>query len=179
MKKVGKVLFFVLLGMIGLVGIVYTAGSFMPRGHTVTRSIELQQSPETVWKTITTFDQLPKWHDGVVAVRQLDDNKEGQQVWEETYEGNMTLQLATTEKEAPVKLVRTIVDDSGPFCGYWTYQIFPSGNGCKIAITEQGEIPNPFVRLVARLTMDPAQNIEQYLQALAKKFDEEAKIQKN
>jgi hypothetical protein len=59
--------------------------------------------------------------------------------------------------------------------GTWTYQITPDAQGCHVALTEEGELKNPFFRLMARMRGLDA-NITQTLRDLSKKFRENAEV---
>jgi uncharacterized protein YndB with AHSA1/START domain len=162
--------------LMGLFLIILVAGSFMPRSHTVSRGVDLRQSQQAVWEAITDFANVANWHPEVVQVERLDD-KNGHPVWKETYKGNYSIVLETTEEVKMKKLVRTIADVSGPFSGRWELEIEATETGSHLRITEYGEIPNPFFRFMARLFMNPALYMEMYLKALAKKFGEEPVLQ--
>jgi hypothetical protein len=104
--------------------------------------------------------------------------REGREVWRETYQDGMILDLEILEAQAPFKLVRGVVDHK-IFRGRWVYEIRPELNkASKLTITEYGEVPNPFYRFYARNFMDPAKNIEEYLTALAGRFKEPVNIEK-
>ena len=164
------------LGMLlGIFAIIIIAGCFMPRSHTIGRRIVLQQSPEAVWETITNYAEFPNWHPSMIKTEQLED-REGNPVWKETYKGNYPIILETTEIVECKKQVRTIADEDGPFSGRWVYELSAKENGCELSITEYGEIPNPFFRFMARVFMNPAIYLEDYLTALSKKFGEDAEL---
>jgi uncharacterized protein YndB with AHSA1/START domain len=171
-----------ILGSIGIVvgslASIYLIGCFVPRSHTVARSIALKQTPEAVWQVVTDFANVPSWHADVVKVeRQTDRNTHD--VWKETYRGNYGLFLETTESSAPTRLVRTITDDGGPFTGRWEFTLaaIDDGEGCRLTLTEHGDIRNPFFRVMFRLYMRPEKYVVAYLTALAKKCGETAAIE--
>ncbi len=173
------ILYWVGIGLsivLAILVIIMIAGSFMPRNHKVSRSITLKQSQQAVWDTITDYAKIPEWHKEVVQTEQLED-RNGHPVWKETYKGNYSILLETTEEVKMKKLVRTIADVDGPFSGRWEFDMASSEDGCQLTITEYGAIPNPFFRFMARLFMNPAFYLEMYLQALAKKFQEEVVVQ--
>ena len=162
----------------GIMAIIMIAGSLMPRSHKVSRSVTLKQSQQQVWETITDFAKVAEWNQDVVSVEKLPD-RNGHEVWKETYKGNYPIILETTEVETMKKLVRTIADEKGPFSGRWEFELSSTEGGCKVKVTEYGEIPNPFFRFMARLFMNPAMYLEMYLKALSKKFGEEAVLQES
>lgn len=177
---VWDILFWVGIALIILVGIfvaIIVAGSLMPRYHQVSRAIDIQQAPDIVWQAITNFASVPSWHKEVIKVEKLDD-RDGHEVWRETYKGDYPLTLETTECVPPRRLVRHIADVGGPFTGRWEFDLAPTEEGSRLTITEHGDIANPFFRFMARLFMNPATYLEMYLEALAAKYGQEPAIQK-
>jgi len=77
----------------------------------------------------------------------------------------------------PPHRVRRIADEDAPFGGSWTIELEEVRGGCRITVTENGEIYNPIFRLIARLMLHPTDTIDQYLTMLAKQLGEELKIE--
>jgi hypothetical protein len=90
------------------------------------------------------------------------------------------LEAPPPQQMTPGRHVRKIVNDDLPFGGVWEYSLEPvatgSESGCKLSITERGEVKNPVFRFVSRFIMGHAATIEGYLKDLARKFGEPAKI---
>ena len=168
---------FWILGSITLVAsvfaVLFLVGAFLPRSHQVTRSLVLKQSPEAVWQVLTDYANVPTWHQHVHKVERLPD-RDGHDFWQETYPGDYILFAETIESLPSTRLVRTFVDDKGPFRGRWEFALAANETGCRLSITEVGDIANPFFRLMFRMNMKPEFYVELYLQALAKKFGESA-----
>jgi hypothetical protein len=161
----------------GVFALILLVGSFLPRAHCVARALPTRQSPAALWQAISNIAGVPDWHPEVLRVERLPD-RNGREVWRETYKGNYPLQLETVEATPPRRLVRSIADEKGPFHGRWEFEIAPTGDGSRLTITEHGEIPNPFFRFMARLFMNPAVYLEMYLKALAAKFGEAAALER-
>jgi len=161
----------------GIIIVILIIGSLMPRAHVVSRSLHTHQSREAVWQVITDYAGVPTWHVGVLSAARLPDRC-GHAVWREMYKGGFSLQLETVQAMVPERLVRSITDEKGPFSGRWEFTLTEETPGSRITITEQGVIANPFIRFMARLFMNPAQYLEQYLQALAGKLQEKAVIER-
>lgn len=164
----------ILGGLVILVGVV---GSMLPEQHTVARSHKFAQPPEQVYQVIANFPSVPAWNSKVKQVEQMPLH-EGREVWRETYQDGMVLDLEIIEAQAPFKLVRGVINNK-VFKGRWVYEIKPELNkAAKLTITEYGEVPNPFFRFYARNFMEPAKHIEEYLEALAGRFKEPVNIEK-
>jgi uncharacterized protein YndB with AHSA1/START domain len=158
------------LGVFGVVVIVIAiTGQRMPQTHTVSRTLESKQPPEAVWALIWDIPGTPAWHSEVKKVENLPDH-DGHEVWRETYKNGYQLQVETLEMTPPKRLVRSIVDEKGPFRGRWEFDLVPLPTGTRLTITEHGDIANPFFRFMARVFLPPAVYVEQYLRALAVKL---------
>jgi hypothetical protein len=166
--------YWILLGVgivVGSLVLIAAVGLFLPKGHQIARSIAIKQSPDTIWQTITDFPGVPSWDSSVAKIEKMPD-RNGHEVWKETYKNGYGLTLETTEAMAPTRLVRTIADVGGPFTGRWELVLTAIDGGCRITITEFGEVPNPYFRVMAKLFMKPEQHVVAYLTALAVKFGE-------
>jgi uncharacterized protein YndB with AHSA1/START domain len=174
------IVFWILISLgiiVGILAAICLIGAFLPAAHEVTRALALNQAPDTVWRVITDFANVPTWQLNVIKVEKRPD-KDGHEVWKETYKGNYGLFLETTQWSPPTRLVRTIADDKGPFKGRWEFTLALTPTGCRLSITEFGEVRNPFFRFMFRLFMKPEVYLEMYLQALAKKFGDASTIEK-
>jgi hypothetical protein len=87
----------------------------------------------------------------------------------------MQMIMTQVERTPPTRLVGTMAKEGGPILGTWTYQIVPEPDGCRVAVTEDGELRNPLFRAMARMRGLDA-NIMQTLHDLATKFGEGADI---
>ncbi len=87
----------------------------------------------------------------------------GSQDWAPKNDPPITFEVV--ESVPPRRLVRRIADKNLPFGGSWTYEVEPVAGGAALRITENGEVYNP------------ARTMDQTLQALAKKFGEDTRIE--
>ena len=83
--------------------------------------------------------------------------------------------MTQLERTPPTRIVGTMAKEGGPILGTWTYEIVAESDGCRIAVTEDGELRNPVFRAMARMRGLDA-NIMQTLRDLAKKFGESPDI---
>jgi uncharacterized protein YndB with AHSA1/START domain len=150
------------------------AGAMLPREHTVTRSMFLKQTPETVWAVITDHANEPKWRADVVSVTRLADRNGHELIEEKDKHGN-SMKLETVESQPPTRLVRDVVDNP-IFSGRWTYELRAQNGGTMVSITEHGSVPNPVFRLISRFVIGHTTSLDKFLTALAGKFGEKAEI---
>ncbi len=162
------VLFFGILFLVVL-------GLFQPIKHSVKRSMYLRQKPETVFSLLDNAAELPKWSSAIAKVEPLPDEN-GKKVARFTLKwGNRQMIMKQLECHAPTRLVSQMSQESGPVLGTWTYEITPEKEGCRISLTEDGELKNPTFRAVTKLRGSDA-TINQTLNDLAKRFGESAEI---
>jgi uncharacterized protein YndB with AHSA1/START domain len=159
--------------VIGAFVLIALYGLTLPREHRISRAIALKQTPDAVWRTITDFANVPSWNANVARIEKLPDQN-GHAVWRESYKNGYGLTLETTEVSAPLRLVRSIADVDGPFTGRWEFVLTEIEGGCRVTITEFGEVANPYFRVMAKLFMKPEAHMELYLAALATRFGEPA-----
>jgi hypothetical protein len=157
--------------------LVIIIGSFLARRHVVSRALKTDRSVEEVWRVITDYPAIPSWYKNVLSVERMPD-RQGRPVWREMYKRNYGILLEDEEVVPPRRLVRRIADEKGPFSGCWEFDLAAlEEGGCRLTLTERGDIPNPFFRFMARLLMNPAMYIILYLQALAGKLGGKAVLE--
>jgi hypothetical protein len=77
-----------------------------------------------------------------------------------------------TELQPPQRMVTQIADKNLPFGGSWTYLLTSTADGCKLTITEHGEVYNPVFRVVSRFVIGQTRTIDSYLKNVAHRFGE-------
>jgi len=165
----------IVVGVIaGLIALMALIGALMPKGHRASRSTVINRSPEVVWQAMTDCVAFPEWRSDIKRVEVLPD-RDGHKVWrEDGKNGKMTLE--TIEASPPSRLVVRIADPDLPFGGTWTYELRANNAGCRVTITEDGEVYNPIFRFMGRVFFSPADSIETYLKALGKKYGEDVQL---
>ena len=160
--------------IVGLIALMAVIGAFLPKSHTASRSTVIAQPPEVLWQALTDYSAFPQWRGDVKSVEML-PNRDGHPLWlEDGKNGKLTLE--TIEASPPSRLVVKIADPDLPFGGTWTYELKSNGTGCRVTITENGEVYNPIFRFMGRVFFSPAATIETYLKSLGKKFGEDVKL---
>ena len=108
-------------------------GLFLPQAHVASSSVLIRQPVDSVWSVVRTFDEYDTWWPEVSSVERLPD-RDGQEVW--------TLRQPR------------IADDNLPFGGTWTYELREQDGGTLVTVTEDGEIYNPFFRVMSKLIFE-------------------------
>jgi hypothetical protein len=150
-------------------------GLFQPVKHSITRSIHLKQKPEAVFAVVENIDDLPNSSTTVLKVERLPDH-DGKPVARVTLKwGHMQMIMTQLERTPPVRLANSMAKEGGSPLGIWKYELAAESDGCRVALTEEGEMTNPFYRAIGRIRgLDT--NVKQSLHDLAKKFGESVEV---
>ena len=159
--------------MVALIVIATVWGALLPSGHHAQRSARFAQPPAVVWSAVADPLAAASWHPDVRAVEAL-PAQDGRARWKEIGSDAITYELVADEP--PVRRVVRIADDELPFGGTWTYELEADGEGCRLRITEDGEVRNPLFRFLARYAFGHGGTMESYLRALGRRFGEEVSV---
>jgi len=169
MLKILGLLVALLLATILLIVIV---GYSLPRDHVAARAILLRQPPAAVFALISTFKDEPLWRPDVQQVEMLPERDGHTRFIEKSRNGTMPFEM---EESAPPLRMATRIDGKNlPFGGRWIFEISPTAEGCRLNITERGEVYNPVFRFVSRFILGYTGTLDRYLSSVAKKFGENA-----
>lgn len=145
-------------------GLAVLIGSRLSKTHHASVDKMFPVPADVIWATITNVEAFPTWRAGVTRVERLPD-RNGYPVWiEHGRSGHLT--LGVERMEAPRLLVGRIADPNLPFGGTWTYELAPAPGGCRLTITEDGEIYNPLFRFMARFIFGYESTIRGYMTSL-------------
>jgi hypothetical protein len=164
-----KWLLYIPAALVVLLLITTLIGLMLPEAHHATRAARFRQSPDEIFAAITgpqdwrgvTVSELPR--DG------------GPRRWREQ-SGHHAITFEEIASDPPRLYRSRIIDKNLPFSGTWTWEITATNDGCTCRITEDGQVHNPFFRFVSRFILGHTKTIDDYLNALGKKFDEPIKI---
>jgi polyketide cyclase/dehydrase/lipid transport protein len=167
--------------LIVIVAIIAIIGAMLPKGHVATRAAKFHASPGAVWSAIAGYEEFPRWRPGVTSVTRMPDADGHAVFMEKSGSGARDIPYEITESVAPSgtapgRLVAKIADPKLPFGGSWTYEVASEDGGTVLRITERGEVYNPIFRFVAKFFMSQTKTMDDYLNALGKKFGETVTI---
>lgn len=146
------------LGTLALVtGLV---GMLAPATHTATAGARLAAPIETVWAAVADLGATAGWSSEIETMQRIEPGPGELERWQVGAAwGASTMSV---EERQPPRLQRTLLE-AGPFSGRWTYVLEPAeGGGTELTLTEEGTIPNPFVRALM-LFHDPTESMRRYL----------------
>jgi hypothetical protein len=163
-----KIIIGVGLALVFCIVVVIVIGYMLPIRHVAARAIHLRRKPDDVFALISNIKDAATWRIGLQKVELL-PSAEGRSRFEEvTDDGTITYEIA--EVKPPTQMVTRISDPKLPFGGSWMYEISPTSDGCRLNITEKGEIYNPVFRFVSRFFLGYNQSLDKYLESVARKF---------
>jgi len=166
MKWSFRILMLLVLLVVGVIMVGYS----LPARTTHTRTIMLKQTPEAIFAALDDVQKLLEWNRNVGKVELL-PSIDGKQATKKTFKGGMTMTIVTTESLGPTHLTREIRDTDSAFNGSWAYEISPTADGSKVALTEKADIQNPVFRLMVRI-FGPTKYMDEHLIDLGKHFSE-------
>jgi hypothetical protein len=167
-----KWLLYIAAAIVVLILLVALIGLALPKAHRATRMARFAQSPEAVFALISGPQD---WRPGIKKWEQLAPDG-GRPMWrQESGWGSIT--FAQTACDPPRLYQLQIADKNLPFSGTWTWQIAATETGCSCRITEEGEIDSPIFRFMSRFIFGQSRTINDYLNAIGKKFNEPVKIE--
>jgi uncharacterized protein YndB with AHSA1/START domain len=153
-----------------VIGVTFLIGYTLPARTTISRSINLQQTPEAVFAVLADVQRMAEWNRNTEKVEML-PSVGGKETTKQSFKGGMVMTIITTESAPPHHLVRTLSDANGPFVGSWAYEISPADAGSKVVLTEVAEFKNPLFRVMTRI-FGQTKYMDEHLDDLAKKFGE-------
>lgn len=165
-----KLLLFIVGFLVLSVLLIVAVGYTLPVQHVAARSIDLHQRPESLFALISDFKDEPAWRTDVQEVEMLPERDGHVRFREKSTNGSIA--MVVVESTPPRRMVTEIEGKDLPFGGRWIFEIFPNADGCRLNITERGEIYNPVFRFMSRYIVGYSGTIDGYLKSVARKFKE-------
>jgi len=158
-----------LASLIGLVLLISIVGWMLPKGHVASRTARFAAPADQVYAVIADLEHTADWWPQIVAVERLAD-RGANAVWRQKMKHGTPLDLEVIEATPQQRFVTRIANDKLPFGGTWTYALTPDGDGCRVTVTENGEVYNPIFRFLSRFAFGYTATMESYLEALSDSF---------
>ena len=138
-------LLWIVVSLIGAVGLIALVGYFLPVSHQASRTAEFSQPPEVVYALVSDLKNYSTW-------------------WPDT-----DTSVEVVEAVPPSTFVTRIVGESA-FGGTWTWAIEKTATGSRATITERGEIYNPIFRTLATYVFGFTSTMESCLAAAQRRL---------
>lgn len=172
-----KILIAIVLALAVLAGIILWIGGRLPERHRVALALQLKQSPEVVFDTISDIASATSWRNNMKSSLFLEPSADGKLRFQQA-DGNGKITYRIEQSKRPNLFVTRIDDPSLPFGGTWTISITANGDATDVEIIEDGEIRTRMFRFFARYVFGYYRSGESYLGALERKFGEKAAIRR-
>jgi len=156
------------VGLFLIFGLAFVVGLALPKGHRASRTVSLDADAARVFAVISDFRRYPEWRPDVKKIEVDGDGSLGTIVREESTMGTIPFKVETLTNSS--RMVMRIADPSLGFGGTWTYELQPQGGGTSLTITEDGEVYNPFFRVMQKFFFSPYKTIDTFLANLAKRL---------
>lgn len=153
-----------------LVAMLWGIGSLLPADHVAACRVRLAQPRERIFAVITDFASHPTWREDVERVDVLDATPDHQVMRE--HGGNGPLDVRVERVDRPRALVTRVADPDGNFEGTWTFELERIAGATQLVITERGTVHSALFRLLSRTVFSTTATMEQYQQALGRRFSE-------
>ena len=135
----------IVLSLVGAVGLVAMIGFFLPVAHEAARSADIAAPPERVFALLADVDSYKAWWDGAEVRSEV------------------------VERVPTSRIVTRVVGET-QFGGTWTIDIAPAGTGSHVTITERGEVYNVIFRTLAKFVFGYTSSMESCLKAAQQHF---------
>jgi hypothetical protein len=152
--------------------LIVVIGYSLPKDHVAARAISLRRQPADVFALISNFKDEPSWRADVQQVEMLPERDGHTRFIEKSKNGTMPFEVE--ESTPPLRMATRIDGKNLPFGGRWIFETSPTADGCRLNITEHGEVYNPVFRFVSRFILGYTGTLDRYLTSAARKFDENA-----
>ena len=158
-------LVFTLLFLLAVAGCLGTCayGSSVPENHTATGSETFKADIDDVFAMQADVPKHPEWHNMVAEIQDFKEQEDGTATWLAVWKDGNRFQMKRTALIENKLLRVEIKDEADFFSGSWTFNFEEVEGGTKVTITEDGNIPNDFVRGLHNLMSEPAETLNGHL----------------
>jgi uncharacterized protein YndB with AHSA1/START domain len=100
---------------------------------------------EQVFALLADPRRTPEWRTEVEAIHDYRETGNGLAAWTEV-SGGAELDLRISERVDNERIVIVVDDEFAHYRGEWVFTFSDHEGGTRLAVTEAGEVPNPFIR---------------------------------
>jgi uncharacterized membrane protein len=153
------------------IGLVMLIGASLPDEYEFSRSVNVSQPPDAVWRVLNDFPNEPSWRPELSAVKQLGPRRK-HEAWREIYKEGESRTVEVAESVPGKRQQLVLTGDTGAFEGKWQFELTPNGASTRIVLHEEGSYTHPFTRFRQRFVTGQAAHAEATLRALATRLGE-------
>jgi Polyketide cyclase / dehydrase and lipid transport len=159
--------------LVTLILLIVGIGALLPQKHVVSRTAAFKAPAQRVFQLISAPQT---WRTDLRESAAVED-RSSRQLFRETSTSGEPITYEVLESRPPTLRKVRIADKNLPYGGTWTYQILPQDGGCRLTITEDGEVYNALFRFVSQFILGHTRTIDAHLKMLAKALGEDLKLQ--
>ncbi|GBF39040.1 LIC10604 family protein [Leptospira johnsonii] len=165
-----KIVWIILLGLVGLIVLLVLSGYLLPKDHIASVEKDFSSSPESIYKIIRNVREYKDWRSGLKSVELESDT-----IWMESDSHGNTIRFGIIEERSPNYLKTKILSEDLPFGGGWEFEINPNAPNTKLKITEKGFVTNPLFRVLSKFVFGHDATMKTYLEDLSKRLESAGK----
>jgi|688.fasta_scaffold313677_3 hypothetical protein len=156
----------IIFGFIGIIGVIFAIGYFLPSERTASRKAIIKAPPEVVFSKVTNIaDQ--EWRSTVGEV-EVTDLTQGQEVWIEKPKKGPPIKFRTKVKN-PVSRFEIEIIDNPNFGGHWVGTFNPVSKGeTEVEFTEKVIVTGIIPKIMSHIFFNVDQSVEIYINDLKK-----------
>ena len=157
-----KIFFLSIISLILVILLVWFIGGRLPQRHEVMVSANIDANIQSVWRLLNDFKAYPEWRPSITQVQRMPDYQ-GNEVWQESDRHGNDVAYATIESVSNQRITRRIVTKDLPYAGQWILELSPTSTGCRLNITEQGEIYNVLYKIIGKYIIGYDASIKRFI----------------
>ena len=155
-----KIALIILIIVITLIVVMVLIGKMLPVKHIASQSMSFQSSCDEVWKVVSNVNEWKSWRSDLKEITITGDS---------TVKAD-DVEYAISNAVPGVSFTTTIITKDLPYGGAWNYVFEKDGSGCKLTITENGEVYNPLFRFLSKFAFGHEGTLKKYMETLAKRM---------
>jgi hypothetical protein len=151
-----RIVIIILIVIVTLVIIMILIGRMLPVKHTVSQSHIFRSSTDDVWKVVSNINEWKAWRS---------DLKNLEITSATTFKAD-NVDYSISNSVPGVSFTTIIVTKDLPYGGSWNYVFEKEGSGCKLTVTENGEVFNPLFRFLSKYVFGHEGSMKSFMQSL-------------
>lgn len=137
---------------------LFAIGAALPATTMAERSLSVAAEPAALWAKVTDVAGQAQWRRDLQSVEML----EAGQRWVERTKAGDRIAFSLIDRREKERFAIAYQSDRG-FSGQWVGSFRADGAGARLSMTETVTVPNPFMRVIARLVAPPGAHLDLYL----------------
>ena len=136
----------------------FAVGAALPATTTAERTQRVAAPPAILWAKVTDVAGQAQWRRDLQSIEMLDEGRR----WIERTKAGDSIAFSLIERREQERFAIAYQSERG-FSGQWVGLFQADGGGAQLSMTETVTVPNPFMRLIARVVAPPGSHLDLYL----------------